>query len=74
MLRTLRNKVQNLGPAFFTPDCMTPEDENVVPENAQDDISKGALSEASEELTKFFNAQKTDAKTKAGYDDLTAEE
>lgn len=74
MLRELRNKVQTLGPAFFTPDCMTPLDEDVVPENAQDDISKGALSEASEELTKFFNAQKDDAKTKAGYDDLTADE
>jgi hypothetical protein len=67
-------KVQILGPAFFTPTCMTPEDEDVVPENAQDDISKGALSEASEELTKFFNAQKDDAKTKAGYAELSAEE
>ena len=74
MLKDLAKKVQNLGPAFFTPTCMTPDDETVVPENAQDDISKGALSEASEELTKFFNAQKTDAKTKAGYDDLSADE
>jgi len=40
----------------------------VVPENAQDDISAGALAEAKEDLDNFFNSQLADAKAAAKYD------
>jgi hypothetical protein len=48
-----------VGPATFSPSCesMVPaneDEEDEAPENAQDDIAKGALAEASEELEKFF--------------------
>ena len=74
MSRDLAKVVQTAGPATFTPTCTPESEEDAVPENAQDDIAAGALAEASEELTKFFNAQKEDAQAKAGYDDMTEDE
>ena len=61
-----------LGPVTLTPSCPSllggSDGSEIVPENAQDDISKGALSEAKEELDKFFEAQLSDAKAASKYD------
>lgn len=67
MLRTLDKVSQTVGPVTFSPTCLKP-DENVVPENAQDDISAGALAEANEELDSWRNNLLADAKEAAGYD------
>lgn len=55
---------------------MVPEggNDDVVPENAQDDIADGALAEAAEELNSFYTNQLSDAKDNAGYADMTEEE
>lgn len=52
MLRTEHDKPITVGPASFTPSCPSIKGGNkdVVPENAQDDIAKGALSEANDAL------------------------
>jgi len=63
-----------LGAVTLTPTCMPDDGDDAVPENAQDDISKGALSEASAALDTFAAAKLADAKTDAGYADMTAEE
>lgn len=51
-----------------------PDGGNVVPENAQDDIAKGALAEAAEALDSFYASQLKDAKDKAKYTDMTDDE
>jgi len=66
------------GPVSFTPTCPNLSSDNadteeVVPENAQDDIAKGALSDASEALTSFWESQVADKKTAAKYDDMDDE-
>jgi len=75
MARENNKKVLTFGPITFTPTCPSMESEEPIePENAQDDIAKGALSEASEELTKWYNNVLADRKIEAGYDGLTDEE
>jgi hypothetical protein len=63
-----------IGQLSFTPQCEAGW--NNVPDdvgNAGDLIAEKALAEAAEELQNFFDAQLSDAKKNAGYDDLTAE-
>ena len=62
------------GPVSFTPTCPNNSADDAVPENAQDDIAQGALSEAEEALTSFAANRKADAKSAEGYDDLSAED
>lgn len=73
----MNKKPTTVGPVTFSPLCFNLENEageEVAPENAGDDIAKGALAEAAEAIGKFYESQLTDAKTNAGYDDMTAEE
>lgn len=71
---TIDKILNSAGPVSFTPSCPSLTAEDAVPENAQDDIAQGALSEAEEALTSFANSRKSDAKDKDGYADLTEEE
>jgi len=72
--KSLADKVMKIGQLSFTPQCEAGW--NNVPDdvgNAGDLIAEMALAEAAEELQNFFDAQLSDAKKNAGYDDLTAE-
>jgi len=67
MERALDKVSQTVGPVTFSPTCPV-ADGDVVPENAQDDISAGALAEANEELDSWRANLLSDAKEAAGYD------
>jgi len=71
--KTIDKKVKSAGPINFTPNCISVKAEDAVPENAQDDIAAGALTEAQEELTKFTNSQLADAKAAAGFSEMDAD-
>lgn len=66
------------GPITFKPACASlgevKDDEEVVPENAKDDIAKGALSKANEELDAWAANLLSDAKKAAGYDEDTCDQ
>lgn len=68
MVKTLDKVSTTVGPVTFTPSCTNITADDVTPENAQDDIAAGALAEANEEIEKWANNLKADAKTAAGYD------
>lgn len=68
MLRSGDKVMITVGPASFSPTCPNNSAEDAIPENAQDDISAGALAEANEELDAWRLNLKSDAKTAAGYD------
>jgi len=59
-----------MGPLTFTPTCGAPSS-SVPPTNAQDDIAKEALSEASEELEKWFSLVTEDSKKSVDYENLS---
>ena len=73
MKKTFDGVKQTAGPISFTPSCKASDDDNVAPENARDDISAGALAQAAEALSGFYESQLKDAKTAAGYDELSDE-
>lgn len=73
MKKTFDGVKQLAGPISFTPSCKAADDANAVPENARDDISAGALAQAAEALSGFYESQLKDAKTAAGYDELSEE-
>lgn len=75
MLKENHAKTLFSGPISFTPTCPSIEaPEDIVPENAADDIAKGALAEASEELAKWYDNILVDKRIEGGYDGLTDEE
>lgn len=74
MKKTMDKVLQTVGPVSFTPTCAADDSTDfVVPENAQDDIAAGALSDASEALTAFWTNQVNDEKKAAKYDEMNAE-
>lgn len=75
MKLTLDKVAQTAGPVTFTPSCANDAtNPDVAPENAQDDIAKGKLTEASDETNKFFDNEKADKKAAAKYDEMSEEE
>lgn len=66
--------LQTKGPVSFIPNCTDIDLSDIIPENAADDIAAGVLAEASEKVNSFRADQLADAKTAAGYDDMTEEE
>jgi len=66
--------LQTIGPVSFIPNCTDIDLSDIIPENAADDIAAGVLAEASEKVNSFRADQLADAKTAAGYDDMTDEE
>jgi hypothetical protein len=53
MASTLNKTTLTVGPVSFIPTCPSIQLEDIVPENAEDDIAAGALAEASEAVTSF---------------------
>lgn len=74
MAKALDGVAQLAGPVSFTPTCSVIDEEDVVPENAQEDIAKGALAQAAEALDSYADNLLSDAKLKAGYADMSADE
>lgn len=68
--RSDNRKVLTVGPVSFIPSCPDVLAVDVVPQNAEDDISKDALAEATNKLENFYFSQKSDAKLNADYDSL----
>lgn len=71
------------GSVTFAPNCASKaqpdaggdgDGGDADPDSAQKDVDKQALADASEALTTWADGLKSDAKTAAGYDTMTAEE
>lgn len=74
-----------VGPVTFAPNCASQaqpdaggdgdgDGGDADPDSAQKDVDKQALADASEALNTWADGLKSDAKTAAGYDTMTAEE
>jgi len=66
----LDGSVQTIGKVKFTVTCAVDSNifDDIVPENAQDDLAQSALADAAEAITTFFDNVKADAKAAFGYD------
>jgi len=85
ILKTDHWKSINVGPVTIEPHCPTlgakpgtsdtstdtTTTDPVTPENAKDDIAKGALSKAKEEIEKWEANKLADAKKNENYDSIT---
>lgn len=68
--KTLDGLSQTIGKVTFTVQCAVDSNifDEIVPENAQDDLAQSALADAAEAITTFFDNVKNDAKAAFGYD------
>lgn len=74
MASSNNKKTITVGPVSFIPTCPSIQLEDIVPENAEDDIAAGALAEASEAVSSFRANQLADAKAAADYENLSDED